>query len=55
MQHRWYGDYDFDAHLEKRLAAPLKPKTQEILSGDSVVSSLLLDRRSAIFLSQLSH
>lgn len=38
MQHRWYSDYDFDAHLEKRLAAPLKPKTQEILSGDSVVS-----------------
>lgn len=56
MQHRWYGDYDFDAHLEKRLAAPLKPKTEEILSGDSVVSSLLLYRRSAIFLSQvLSH
>ena len=55
MQHRWYGDYDFDAHLEKRLAAPLKPKTQEILSGDSVVSSLLLHRRSAIFLSQVSH
>lgn len=38
MQHRWYGDYDFDAHLEKRLAAPLKPKTEEILSGDSVTN-----------------
>ena len=38
MQHRWYSDYDFDAHLEKRLTAPLKPKTQDIVSGDSVVS-----------------
>ncbi len=38
MQHRWYGDYDFDAHLEKRLKAPLMPKTQDMLSGDSVVS-----------------
>jgi len=36
MQHRWYSDYDFDAHLEKRLKAPLKPKSQDNLSGDSV-------------------
>ena len=55
MQHRWYSDYDFDAHLEKRLAAPLKPKTQEILSGDSVVSSLLLHRRSAYISFTSSH
>lgn len=40
MQHRWYSDYDFDAHLEKRLTAPLKPKNQDIVSaGDSVVST----------------
>lgn len=42
MQHRWYSDYDFDAHLEKRLTAPLKPKTQEILAGDSEVGSLIV-------------
>lgn len=38
MQHRWYSDFDWDAHLEKRLAVPLQPKTQEILCEDSVAS-----------------
>ena len=38
MQHRWYSDFDWDAHLEKRLDVPLQPKTQEILREDSVVS-----------------
>ena len=38
MQHRWYSDFDWDAHLEKRLDVPLQPKTQEILSEDSVTS-----------------
>jgi len=38
MQHRWYSDFDWDAHLEKRLEPPLQPKTQEILSEDSVAS-----------------
>ena len=40
MQHRWYSDFDWDAYLEKRLEAPLQPKTQEILGEDSVVSIL---------------
>jgi serine/threonine protein kinase len=40
MQHGWYSDFDWDAHLEKRLEVPLQPKTQEILSEDSVVSNL---------------
>ncbi|KAL7540936.1 hypothetical protein ACHAXR_010487 [Thalassiosira sp. AJA248-18] len=38
MQHRWYSDFDWDAHLEKRLEVPLQPKTQEILCEDSVAS-----------------
>jgi len=38
MQHRWFSDFDWDAHLEKRLDVPLQPKTKEILREDSVVS-----------------
>jgi serine/threonine protein kinase len=38
MQHNWYSDFDWDAHLEKRLEVPLQPRTQEVLGEDSVVS-----------------
>lgn len=38
MQHRWYSGFDWDAHLEKRLKAPLQPKNQ-ILSQESAVST----------------
>jgi hypothetical protein len=38
MQHRWYSGFDWDAHLEKKLKAPLRPKTKEILSEESVAS-----------------
>lgn len=37
MQHRWYADFDWDAHLERKLEVPLQPKTQEILCEESVV------------------
>ena len=38
MQHRWYSDFDWDAYLERKMVAPLKPKTKETLSEESVVS-----------------
>ena len=38
MQHNWYLDFDWDAHLEKRLEVPLRPRTQEVLGEDSVAS-----------------
>jgi len=38
MQHNWYSDFDWDAHLEKRLEVPLQPRTQEVLGEDSVAS-----------------
>jgi hypothetical protein len=38
MQHRWYSGFDWDAHLEKRLKAPLKPKTNALFRADSAVS-----------------
>lgn len=39
MQHRWYSDFDWDGMLEKRLAVPLQPKTQETLCEDSFTHS----------------
>eukprot|EP00804_Cyclotella_cryptica_P025507 CCRYP_012002-RA/>CCRYP_012002-RA protein AED:0.06 eAED:0.06 QI:1626/0.88/0.9/1/1/0.9/10/1012/1142 len=38
MQHRWYSGFDWDAHLEKRLKAPLQPKTNEMIRADSATS-----------------
>ncbi|KAL9183930.1 hypothetical protein ACHAXT_002016 [Thalassiosira profunda] len=45
MQHRWYADFDWDAHLEKKLEAPLQPKTQETLAEDSVRDTVDSDSR----------
>jgi len=38
MQHRWYSDFDWDAYLERKMDAPLRPKTSETFSEESVVS-----------------
>ncbi|EJK74322.1 hypothetical protein THAOC_04007, partial [Thalassiosira oceanica] len=38
MQHRWYSDFDWDAYLERKMDAPLRPKTKETLSEESVTS-----------------
>jgi len=46
MQHRWYSDFDWDAHLEKKLEVPLQPKTKEILE-DSVSDSRDYSRDSS--------
>mmetsp|Transcript_31581 Transcript_31581/g.64889 ORF Transcript_31581/g.64889 Transcript_31581/m.64889 type:complete len:1488 (-) Transcript_31581:142-4605(-) len=35
MQQRWYSNFDWDAHLEKRLQAPLRPKSRETLGEDA--------------------
>lgn len=37
MQQRWYSNFDWDAHLEKRLQAPLRPKSRETLGEDAEV------------------
>jgi cGMP-dependent protein kinase len=47
MQHNWYSDFDWDAHLEKRLEAPLPPKTQEVLTGDSVTVASISDSKDS--------
>ena len=39
MQHRWYSDYDFDAHLKKRLTPPLKPKKQYLSLRRDIMTS----------------
>lgn len=40
MQHRWYDGFDWDAHLEKKLKAPLQPKTDSVLQKESTVSRM---------------
>lgn len=37
MQHRWYDGFDWDAHLKKKLKAPLQPKTDTIHRKESTV------------------
>jgi hypothetical protein len=37
MQHRWYNGFDWDAHLEKKLKAPLQPKTDAVSRRESTV------------------
>jgi len=43
MQHNWYGDFDWDAHVKKRLAAPLPP----LVLGGSVNSASASDSKSS--------
>jgi serine/threonine protein kinase/CRP-like cAMP-binding protein len=47
MQHNWYSDFDWDAHLEKRLEAPLPPKTLEVLTGDSATVASVSDSKDS--------
>jgi hypothetical protein len=40
MQHRWYTGFDWDAHLEKKLKAPLHPKTEAVSRRESTVRNV---------------
>ncbi len=47
MQQRWYCNFDWDAHLEKRLQAPLRPKSRETLGEEAevrIIKSELINR-----------